>query len=213
MIDSRNDLSKLKGDCPLLAERHEMLRFKVSRQIDDHAPAIRDQLLKERREAPQQIEDCLREIRQVPGYERFLLGPTIEELKCLANEGPIVVVNVTDINADAVILSQNQVTDLPLPGLSPTTTPSSVKQFEQYASSRRGDYERDIGMETEVQVEPDQLSWLWSNCVMSVLDKLETMGSITRSEAPVSGGLGRALPVHFHFMLLAPISKTIQETP
>lgn len=201
IIDSRSDLSALKSDCPTLGERYETLRFKASRQIDDQAPAIRDQLYKERREATREIEDCLRQIRQVPAHERFLLEPTIDELKSLAIEGPIVVVNVTDISADAIILLHDRGRALSLPGLSSETAPKPLRQeFERYASSRRGDYERDIASETEARVEPDKLSWLWSNCVKLVLGELETMGFLRSPEVPriwwVGSGIASSFPFH-----------------
>jgi hypothetical protein len=162
-------------------------------------------LLKERREAAQKIEGLLSQIQAVPGYERFLLEPAIEELKRLATEGPIVVINVTDISADAIILTHSRLKALPLPGLSSATALLNLQRhFEQYASCRRGDYERDIGGETEeagiVLSSPDQLSWLWSNCVKHVLEELESMGIFTSPDAPrvwwVGSGLASSFPFH-----------------
>lgn len=205
MIDSRSDLSELKRDQPTLAEEYATLRFKASRQINTEGSTGREVLLKERREAAQKIEELLSQIRAVPGYDRFLLEPSIDELKHLATEGPIVVVNVTDISADAIILTHSRLKALPLPGLSSATAPLDLQRhFEQYASCRRGDYERDILDEMEeagiVPSLPDQLSWLWSNCVKHVLEELESMGIFMSPDAPrvwwVGSGLASSFPFH-----------------
>jgi hypothetical protein len=205
IIDSRSDLSDLKRDQPTLAEEYETHRLKASRQINTEGPAGREVLLKERREAAQKIESLLSQLRAVPGYERFLLGPAIDELKHLATEGPIVVVNVTDISADAIIVTHSRLKALPLPGLSSATAPVHLRQhFERYASCRRGDYERDIAGETEqagiILSSPELLSWLWSSCVKRVLEELESTGIFASPDAPrvwwVGSGLASSFPFH-----------------
>jgi tetratricopeptide (TPR) repeat protein len=205
MIDSRSDLSELKRDQPTLAEEYETLRFKASRQINTEGSTGREVVLKERREAAQKIRGLLGQIRAVPGYERFLLEPAIDELKHLATEGPIVVVNVTDISADAILLTHSRLKALPLPELSSATALLHLQRhFRQYASCRRGDYERDIAGDTEeggiVPSLPDQLSWLWSNCVKHVLEELKSMGIFTSPDVPrvwwVGSGLASSFPFH-----------------
>ncbi|KAE9378769.1 TPR-like protein [Stipitochalara longipes BDJ] len=201
MIDDRSDWSELERASDTLAERYKTLHIKASMPIGDQEPMIRAQLLKERREAGHEIEACIAEIRQkAPGQERFLLGPSIEELKTHALEGPIVVVNVTDIAADAIIVSHNQIKSLPLPGLSSATAPQLVKQqFRRYLSFRRGNYNRDIGGETEDEIDPDLSSWLWSNCVKLVLEELNAMG-LTSPETPrvwwIGSGIASSFPFH-----------------
>ena len=169
--------------------------------IDDQGPIVRDQLLKERTEAGHKIEVCLAEIRQnAPGQERFLLGPSVEELKTHAIEGPIVVINVTDIAANAIIVSHNQIESLSLPGLSPATAPQPInQQFRRYQFFRRGDYDRDIGGETEAEIDPVQFSWLWSNCVKLILDELDAKG-LASPETPrvwwIGSGIASSFPFH-----------------
>jgi hypothetical protein len=57
-------------------------------------------------EALEELEECTSSIRQLPGHERFLLGPTLDELREMTSEGPIVMVNVTDIRNDAIIVTE-----------------------------------------------------------------------------------------------------------
>jgi hypothetical protein len=209
-IDDRSDLSVLQSVNESLAQRYKALRIQASMPIDSREAVDRERLLKERREAVNAIEACIDEIRRtVPGQERFLLGPTIEEIKMHAIEGPIVIINVTDIASDAIIVSHNQVKSLPLPGLSPDTAPHHIQyQFRQYLSNRRGDYhDRDIGGDDSDSdsddVEADQLTWLWSNCVKLVLDELATMGLASADEGDppsrvwwMGSGIASSFPFH-----------------
>src|SRR5205085_1162192 len=126
------------------------------------------------------MEDCLGKIRQIRGHERFLLEPTIDELKDAATAGPIVVVNVTDMSANALIVSSNGIKAIPLAGLWTERTPLPVQQeLRRYESFTRGDYDRDMESETDTHVGSDQLSWLRTNCVELVLDEPERVGLLT----------------------------------
>ena len=69
------------------------------------------------------IEDCLHRIRQENGSERFLLEASVDELKEGANEGPIVIVNVTDIRCDAIIVSAAEVQAIALPEMNSPEAP------------------------------------------------------------------------------------------
>ena len=97
LIDSRSDLTLLRNDYPGLAKEYDALRIKAYAPIEEKQPVLREKLLNERRHAASTLEDCSHRIRQEHGYERFLLQLTVHELQQYANEGPIVIVHVTDI--------------------------------------------------------------------------------------------------------------------
>lgn len=201
MIDSRSDLSELKKDFPKLAEQYETLGYKVSRKIDSQEASVRDRLLKDRRDAVRQIEACVQEIRKEIGHKRFLLGPTIEELKKAATAGPIVVVNVTDISADALIVSPKGIQAIQLPGLLNGRAPLLVQQeLGWYETSSRGDYNRDIESETEPQLGSDHLSWLWTNCVKLILEEMEKCSILMPNALPhvwwIGTGIASSFPFH-----------------
>jgi len=56
-------------------------------------------------------------IRQELGFPRFLIPPSIDELQQCAVEGVIVFLSVTDVGADAIIVSKFAVTSLALPDM------------------------------------------------------------------------------------------------
>ncbi|OAP53981.1 hypothetical protein AYL99_11861 [Fonsecaea erecta] len=47
--------------------------------------------------AVRELDQCIHNIRDQPGHQRFLLGPTQGELQERASDGPIIVVNISDI--------------------------------------------------------------------------------------------------------------------
>ncbi len=49
-------------------------------------------------------EELLKEIHKLPGFERFLLPKTISQLLLAAEQGPIVMLNVSQLQCDALVL-------------------------------------------------------------------------------------------------------------
>jgi len=201
MIESRSDLSELKKECPELANEYEKLQRKASQKIDSHNGPVWRMLLKERREAIEEIEICVQRIRKETTHKRFLLGPEIEEVKKASGPGPLVLVNVTDISADALIVSPNEIKATRLPEFLERAAPSTVKQeIESYESLSRGDYNRDIESETTSHLESDHLSWLWTNCVKLILKELGTYNIPAHKSLPrvwwVGTGIASSLPFH-----------------
>ena len=56
-------------------------------------------------------------IRRPPGFERFLLAPTEDELKAAVVSGPVVVINVSDYRCDALMIEKRRLQALQLRGL------------------------------------------------------------------------------------------------
>ena len=62
-------------------------------------------------------DELLREIRSLPGFEQFLLGKTICQLRASAHSGPVVILNAAAHRCDALIVLANvdHVVHVPLP--------------------------------------------------------------------------------------------------
>jgi hypothetical protein len=54
---------------------------------------------------------------KLPGFDRFLLAPSEDELKTAADCGPIIIINVSDYRCDALIIEKSQLRTLGLPRL------------------------------------------------------------------------------------------------
>lgn len=224
-IDDRSDLLALRRDHQDLARRYESLRYQVDAdEIEDYRTAalpedlvnewsegipgqltrewkeeIARELGKQRREALAEIEICADKIRQLSGYERFQMSREIDELKRQAIEGPILVVNVSDIRADAIILTPSEVRAIQLPeellkGALPFSTHTSTHLIAV----------TDYRKATVIEEEPIGAfcSWLWTNCVRLVLNELETMGYLSSktSQCPrvwwIGCGMASSFPFH-----------------
>ncbi|CAM1504791.1 Fc.00g023820.m01.CDS01 [Cosmosporella sp. VM-42] len=186
---------------------YETLRLRASREVMAHlSPAVRERLLDDRKMAVREIEQCVDRIRRCKSYENFLRAPTADGMMRWTNDGPVVVVNVTDIGADAVIISENRRIHLPLPGMAASSAPESIRFKLKKFMRRRGGRDgigRDVTAEDADDENPDAswVSWLWENCVGPVLEDLRGIGFLQDLAHPlrtwwVGSGIASALPFH-----------------
>ncbi|KAI7781027.1 hypothetical protein LA080_015261 [Diaporthe eres] len=171
LIDGRDALSQLRHHYHSRAELYEKLRFQAFRHIDMQKSAVRDRLLEERQDAVERLADCEKEIRRLRGFERFLLPPPLDELVECAEEGPIIVVNVTDIGSDAIIVSAQRLSTIPLSNLISESVSTLRANVTKYGKARECCL-RDMECE-KPQYGSDFLSWLWTTCVRPILDHLK----------------------------------------
>ncbi|KAJ7867450.1 hypothetical protein B0H13DRAFT_2065512 [Mycena leptocephala] len=77
-------------------------------------------------------EELLKQIRGLVGFSRFLLPKTISELSPAAQNGPVVMLNITDERCDALILMpcpEGKVKHISLDDFTPTSAASLAKSF------------------------------------------------------------------------------------
>jgi CHAT domain-containing protein len=184
LIDSHSDISSLRSALPRLAEEYERLRKEVSAPIaEESSQNIRSGIWRRRKDAQQQLERCVQEIRQSPGHARFLLGQTAQEIKSCATSGPIIIVNVTEFRSDAILVQPEKFVTLSLPLL-------TAEKCRAWANEDRNNKEmREI------------LQDLWVSCVKQVTKKLQSDGFCpARSRLPqvwwIGVGLASSLPFH-----------------
>ena len=108
----RTDISELQRKHPELAEEYISLRD----QIDTPQPSTQRQV-DQRIDAGQNLEKKIHTIRALPGFDRFLLAPSEEEVKAAAKHGPIVVINISTYRCDALIIEHSRLRTLELPRL------------------------------------------------------------------------------------------------
>ena len=100
------------------------------------------------------IEDLIEKIRKLPGFERFLLASTEEEVKASAAEGPLIMINVSDYRCDALLVDPDNIRTLQLPLLHA----SDVRNRLQILDSGT--------LDTLL------LEWLWETTAKPILDAL-----------------------------------------
>lgn len=146
LIEMRADISELQQKHPHLAEEHISLRG----QLDTRKTSIRGEIDR-RIVAGEMLEKNIQEIRTLPGFDRFLLAPSEDELKIAAANGPIVVINVSYYRCDALIIENSGFRSLELPRLT---------------------YRDILDSTVEILATPQILEWLWETVAQPVRDTL-----------------------------------------
>lgn len=157
LLDMRTDLSELAEQYPNTAAEFELLRDELDLPARDAAlsekslPSLQSHTDR-RFKADRNLTDLIATIRSLPGFERFLLPPTQNELMAAADEGPIVIFNVNSYRCDAFIVQQEQVQILPLPFLT----------------------EKELNLKLQRSSIPSaqSLEWLWTVAVCPCLELL-----------------------------------------
>lgn len=220
MFDRRSDVSELKAQNPALADEYEQYRREANLPINETNPAVRQKMLEERRQAIEDLDWCIEKVRSQTSLKGFLDKPSIEELTACADEGPVVVVNVTDIAADAIIIlsegielskravkrlqkgkriktRKRSIRHLRLPKIS-ITEPAQTTLYRLDAGNM-ANY-RDVASATRRRDQAAFLSRLWSNCVKLVLDEIDSSLQRTSGEMYrvwwIGTGAASAYPFH-----------------
>ncbi|CAE6460396.1 unnamed protein product [Rhizoctonia solani] len=127
-------------------------------------------------------EELLKQVRQTPGFERFLLPKQATELFKAARSGHVVVINVHKSRCDALILSPNKegVTHVPLPNLyhNKTLDFNTPSEILKRSSEGTGEYDgfRGIRLKSGMDQYESMLYELWVCVTKPVLEGLGYSG-------------------------------------
>ncbi|KAK4208937.1 CHAT domain-containing protein [Rhypophila decipiens] len=103
-------------------------------------------------EAGKAFEGISAEIRNLPGFQDFLLPPNEHMVKGAAEQGPLIAINTSRYRCDAILVTKNEIRALPLP---------SLQMGDIEGRIRRGEIGR-----------LSTLSWLWKTVTSPILDAL-----------------------------------------
>ncbi|KAI1359524.1 CHAT domain-containing protein [Xylaria arbuscula] len=144
-----SSLGELRVDTYYLQQKDQRLAEKYN-----HARDQLDTSIYLTRQIDQRYAATILEIRKLPGFDRFLLAPSEDELKVAAIPGPIVVINASEYRCDALVVEKDGLRAIRLPDL----------------------HSSDIRDRAKTLVNPDLISdlleWLWYTTVSPVLDAL-----------------------------------------
>lgn len=195
LLEMRTDISDLEARYPELAEQFRLRRDALDSPVDVAAHSISSlsdvgvsaaSRLNWRHETTQRFDETVETIRAQPGFERFLLPPTADEMRAAAKPGPIVVINISDYRSDAFLVQSHQITVLELPNL-------SVESAEEHAKQIRLGRQSGAPRQTRATLE-----WLWDVAAKPILKRLQF--EIHPAEWPriwwVPTGVISNLPIH-----------------
>lgn len=207
LIDRRDDLAALREKRADLAAVYEHLRDSALRTIEADTEEGQDwgPLAEGRVEARSQLRACEDEIRRVPGLENFQKPPSAAELRRSAADGPVIIVNFTEIRADAIIVTKDALVSISLSDMLKTWPRKSKARRAgtgQVAARAGRPVESDFKLPNKVK----PLTWLWKSCVAPVLRKLQDLGALPSDLGPddappprvwwIGTGMASSLPFH-----------------
>lgn len=115
-------------------------------------------------------EGLLAEIRVLPGFADFLRSPRFEGLRAAAAGGPVVIVNVAELRCDALVITQDDVRAVPLPGLTEAMVANQANVFTGCLVIMEGRTDFDLSMIMRARQEVISiLEWLWDGVAAPVL--------------------------------------------
>ncbi|MGC0334130.1 tetratricopeptide (TPR) repeat protein [Streptomyces sp. SAI-170] len=160
-LETRDDVTALQETHPDAAERFSALRNLLDQPL---APA-------ERRELADRWEALLAEIRSLPGQSSFARPPALADLLAQTGPGPIATLNVSRFGSDALLLTPDGLTRVPLPALRHEEVLGRIDVF--LAALRRTARARDRDTLRAAQAEiTETLAWLWDTVTGPVLAAL-----------------------------------------
>ncbi|MGW4995105.1 CHAT domain-containing protein [Streptomyces mirabilis] len=209
-LDTRSDLTDLIRRRPDLAARFIQLRDQIDQPTDTPAPAGSEEnnaakvrqarTVPDRHQLAHDFAQTLDEIRALEGFASFALPPTTEELLTEAEEGPVVVFNVSRHRSDALLLTRSGITHVELRHLTTRTLIEKVTAFHRALHAATSGDSREQRREAQ-DILAGVLQWLWDTAAGPVLEVLGH-GTTPSAEADwprvwwVPGGLLGRLPVH-----------------
>jgi tetratricopeptide (TPR) repeat protein len=195
-IETRSDFTSLRERQPRLADRLEALRAELGSEATT---------ADNRHRADGEWHHVVSEIRRLPEFKRFLLPPSIDELRSAAFDGAIVAITAHSERSDALIVTPDGVEVVALAGVCASTLAEQVRAFRTALAFD------EWGADDQLL---EVLSWLWESIAHPVLTKLR----LHAADKPARrlwwcpSGLSTALPLHaagHHVPRLAPGRKTI----
>jgi CHAT domain-containing protein len=177
--DMRTDIEGLKAEHPDLAvqftqSKEELKRLGSTTQASDSAQVSQQYKLEEH------FNSILAEIRTKEGFQDFLLAPSAQRIRTCAKNGPVIIINVSVFQCDAIILKHQSEEYVRLPEV------SQAKIERRIQSGRINTTET--------------LEWLWDAIAKPILDKLDITHGPQTSDWPriwwiLTGSLSR-FPLH-----------------
>ncbi|KAF5602448.1 uncharacterized protein FSUBG_7756 [Fusarium subglutinans] len=152
--DMRSDVQDLARQHPGLAERYRTLQSELDRRAEhvNSADAQSQASINRRHAAAKEFTELAAEIRELPGYEDFMLAHSEDEIHRVSERGPVVVINVSRLRCDALLVSENQVSALALPSISLEELELKIKPWTLATSKT--------------------LEWLWDTIMSPILNTL-----------------------------------------
>lgn len=208
-LNIRTSLAEVAAMSPDLAMRLEKARGVLDRPLLSyeemigemgfgHSQRVIEPAAEERKRAAREWDSAVAEVRRIgDGFEYFLDVPPFKDLTKSAVDGPVVVLNVSEVGCHALIVSADE--DKPQVLELPMTLSDAVDRANQMRSVVAGD--SGVTTSSADHVMEEVLSWLWKALCMPVFKALRyTSRPTTENDLPriwwCPTGAMTVLPIH-----------------
>ncbi|HUC57776.1 MAG TPA: CHAT domain-containing protein [Streptosporangiaceae bacterium] len=196
-LDARDDVAGLRQAHPELAGRLLRLRSQLDQPV---APLPAGQAGPDRHLAAAELGAVLEEIRRLDGFGGFLLPPEPGQLTAHADRGPIAVINVSQFGSDAILITENGISQLALYGLAFRELTKAIDAFHRALAVGRDPETTGVQRLAAQETMSSVLEWLWDAVAGPVLGRLgydqPADATAGRRIWWIPGGLLGMLPLH-----------------
>jgi len=186
LLQLRDEFSVLHMNHPSLAQKLKQISLQLQHCASQTPSTLKESLTSSAYENNPHLlvlerNKLIRQIRNLPQFKQFLLPSTYQTLCLAAQHGPIVMINCTASQSDAIILlsPSRPIQHVPFPGISLQTAKEQLEILRNAVIEARQLDECHIHDQTKVQKGNIQeilqgvVSWLWSMIVSPVFDALQ----------------------------------------
>lgn len=195
-IDCRSDVSELRARHRKIFTTYNDLRIQINQpllKIEGESHFSSEDRRRHRLQITHEMDEILMDIRQLPGFERFLLPPSSKSFIALAAEGPIVTFISTGFRSDAIIITGAGIKSIRLRKMAYSDVEQHMESLPGLVRGKRSTYSS-----RNEQLE-EFLLWLWDVAVEPVVDEL-MFGAVKDGSLPHIWwiGVGRLAMAPFH---------------
>lgn len=203
-IEARADLGELRTQHPELADEFERLTEQIEARPQTSAPGDAEWARLGRLRASRTLDGLVRDIRTRPGFEGFLRPLTAGELKELAADGPVVVLNHGGKRyCHALVVTDRTITTLPLEVAAEEAADMSrrLREAVDAINTQGGSRPSPLKLVAAGNTVRQTLDWTWHKIVRPVLEAVGCADAVpAHAEWPriwwVPTGAFGALPLH-----------------
>ncbi|MEV0176809.1 CHAT domain-containing protein [Streptomyces sp. NPDC050803] len=203
-IEARADIGDLRTEHPEVAEEFERLTEQLDARPETAAAGDAEWARLAGLRASNELDALVGRIRTLPGFEGFLRPLTAEELKALAADGPIVVLNHGGKRyCHAFVVTDRSITVLPLDAEADeiTATARRLREAVDAINAQGTARPSPLRLVAAGRTVRETLAWTWHEIVRPVLELAGSAEPVPRhGEWPriwwVPTGAFSALPLH-----------------
>ncbi|MGW0812453.1 CHAT domain-containing protein [Streptomyces viridiviolaceus] len=202
-IEARADIGDLRSAHPVLADEFERLTEQLEARPETSAAGDAEWARLAGLRASNELDDVLRRIRTRPGFEGFLRPLTAEELRALAADGPVVVLNHGRRSCHALVVTRRSITALPLDAGADETagTARRLRDAVDAINAQGTARPSPLRLVAAGNTVRETLAWTWHKIVRPVLELVGSADPVPRhGEWPriwwVPTGPFNTLPLH-----------------